>query len=125
MLDGQPFYLNLTTTAFQDTSDFEHVIEPLAGLSCFGDAVKHVVYGGTKEEVTKARYMVVVLAEITGIQLSESGVPAIRVADFKLSADGILRREISLLAVIGWKPTRERYTFYAFSIDQNVNHISE
>ncbi|KAF4042809.1 hypothetical protein GN244_ATG05118 [Phytophthora infestans] len=95
VLDGQPFYLELTIPACQDTSDFERSIEPLIGVACFGDGVKRVVYGGTKEAVASTRVLVVKLAEVAGVKLSESDsrycVPTIRIGKFTFSTDGIIQ----------------------------------
>ncbi|OWZ09765.1 hypothetical protein PHMEG_00017482 [Phytophthora megakarya] len=93
-MDGQPFYLEMVTSAFQDTSELERGLR-LPGIACFGNCLKHVVYGGPKESVARARGLVIEVAKTAGVEFSESNsqqcATSVRVNEFKFSSSGIIR----------------------------------
>ncbi|KAE8915054.1 hypothetical protein PF005_g28056 [Phytophthora fragariae] len=94
-MDGQPFYFELVTTAFQDTSKFERASAMVPGIACYGDSVKRIVYGGPKELLNRGRELVVAVAKAEGVRLSERNsqkcMASFRVGEFVFSAAGVCR----------------------------------
>ncbi|EGZ17079.1 hypothetical protein PHYSODRAFT_331096 [Phytophthora sojae] len=94
-MDGQLFYFDLVTTGAQDATELEDMLGPIPGFVCYGERIKHVVFGGPRDEVTIGRKVVVALAENIGVQFSERNslycANSLRVGESVFSADGVVR----------------------------------